>query len=511
MSCLCLYIAIFTLLLPIQSGSQLSVNQEAVDPSFLAGSPVGQAVTTSSINPFIGSVDTLLPSSYTTPSSTPLPFELHIDEDGSSAPTSSAGSTIVLASSKSPQYYQSQQKDDGGSVTSEISQVESLSISCTVYPSTQTEVNSPTHMSVTEISASKVSSPLGKSSSPVTVGRSSGLAPSARSLSPVVVSKSPSPVTVSINPSPILRAQSPSPPDLKCSSLNQSYKSPSPAPENNSPAPISHSSEVKTASPVTVPRLSSPVPKSASPVPVPNISSPVTVPKSDSPETVPKSASSVSIPKLSSPVPKTASLVTVPNISSSASVPKSSSPEALLKNAGSIILPKLSSPVTVPKNEPAVLKSPALVTRKTFTVPGTSSPRVSPFHLAAMPLNSLSTSPSEKQEGEILDLTWPCREPLLDDALDKLLSPDCSQPSENQPLPSVMLGDEDRSWEDEDGIFPDLSREGTLTPMTESSWMDECFTPSTCPGTPDATLDLPTQQPSAVERLSASGQVGRST
>lgn len=83
--------------------------------------------------------------------------------------------------------------------------------------------------------------------------------------------------------------------------------------------------------------------------------------------------------------------------------------------------------------------------------------------------------------------------------------------SANQPPASFMPGDEYRSWEEEDGIDPDHSREGTLTPMTESSWIDECFTPSSCPGTPDATLELPTQQPSAVERLSTSGQVGLST
>lgn len=492
MSCLCLHIAIVTLLHILQSGSQLSVNQEAVDPSLVAGSPVIQAVTTPSINPYIGSVDSLLPSSFTTPSSTPLPLELHIDEDGSSVPTSSAVSTAVIASSKGPQYSQTQQKNDGTSVTSKISQAESLSIPSAVNPSSH--INSPAHTSVTEVSASKVSEQ-------GSVGRSFSPAPTASSLSPVVVSKSPSPVTVSANPSPIRRSKSPSPTDLK---------SPSPIPKNNSPVSISHSPEMKAASPVTVPRLSSPVPKSASPVPVPNISSSSSVPKSTCPETVPKSASPVLIQRLSSPVPKSASPVPVPIISSSPSVPKSSSPETLLKNAGAVALPRLSSPVTVPKSETAGLKSPALVTRKTFTVPGTSSPRASPVHLAAIPSNSFS-SPSEKQGGKILDLTWPCREPLLDDALDKLLSPDSTQPSENQLLASIMPEDEDRSWGEEDGIYPDLSREGTLTPMTESSWIDECLTPSTCPGTPDATLDLPSQQPSAVERLSASGQVGRST
>ncbi|MEQ2190784.1 hypothetical protein XENOCAPTIV_010111, partial [Xenoophorus captivus] len=80
--------------------------------------------------------------------------------------------------------------------------------------------------------------------------------------------------------------------------------------------------------------------------------------------------------------------------------------------------------------------------------------------------------------------------------------------TENQTPACVVPGDEDKSWEEEVGIYPEFSREGTLTPMTESSWMDECFTPSSCPGTPDAALDLPVQQPSTVDRLSASGQVG---
>lgn len=470
----------------IQSGSQLSVNQEVVDPLMVPGSPVCQAETAPSLNADNGSVDTLLTSGYATPSCTPLPLELHIDED--SAPASSPRSTVV-EESKSLQYSQLEQMKDGGCVASEISHVESLSISNTTKPCGKTEVNSTTHISVTKVSTSKVSSPPGKSSSPVTVGRSSSPASATRSLSPAVGSKS---------PSPILRAKSPSPPDLKCSP--KEFKSPSPIPKTSSPSPVSHSPEGKTASPATVRKLSSPVLKSASPVTVPTISSPVTVPKAASPEPVPKSASPVSFPRLSSPVPKVASPVTVPNI-------ESSSPETLSKSPSPIILPRLSSPVTVPKIDSAAPKSPAPVTKKTWT----NSPRASPVQLANVASGSISSTPSEKQGSEILDLTWPCREPLLDDALDKLLSPDPTLPSGSQTPASALPGDEDRSWEEEDGIYPDLSREGTLTPMTESSWIDECYTPSTCPGTPDATLDLPSQQPSAVERLSASGQVGRST
>uniref|UniRef100_A0A8D3A8U0 Flocculation protein FLO11-like n=1 Tax=Scophthalmus maximus TaxID=52904 RepID=A0A8D3A8U0_SCOMX len=487
------------------SGSQLSVNQEAVDPSPITGSPVVQAETTPSINPHAGSLDTLIHSNYTTPSCTPLPLELHIDEDSSSAHTTSAGSTIVTASSK---YSQIQQKGDGVSVTSEICHVESLGVFTTQKPPSQPRVDSPTPISTSSFFASKVLSPT--RNSPVTVCRGSSPGSAAQSSSPAIVSQSPSSVTVP-NPSPTLRVKSPSPPDLKCSNLSQSYKSQtpvsiSPSPEaaakNQSPVTVPTTTETvpKTVSPFTVPRLSNQLPKSASPVTVPYHSSPISVPKSASPETAAKSGSPVSAQRLSSPV-------TIPNISSSPTVPKSSSPETIQNNSCPIILPRLSSPVTVPKSESAVPKSPASVIRKIYTVPGTSSPRASPISLAAVPPNSLSLPTTEKQTGEVLDLTWPCREPFLDDALDRLLAPDSPKLGENQPPTSFMPGAEERYWDDEEEIYPDLSREGTLTPLTESSWMDECFTPSTCPGTPDATLDLPLQQPSAVERLSASGQL----
>ncbi|XP_062420035.1 proline-rich protein 36-like isoform X2 [Pungitius pungitius] len=430
------------------SGSQSSVNQEAVEPSLVAGSPG----TTLSINPDIGSVDTLIPSSFTTPSCTPLPLELHIDEDGTSATPSAAGSTLVNESFKSLQYSRIQQINRGGSVTCEITKEESLRVSSTTKPPSQTE----DHASITQVSASKISSDRG--SSPVTTAGGSGR---------VVVSGSSSPVSLSINPGTIARTQSPSPPDLRRSNLNWSSKNPSPIPKSYSPLSISHTpaDNKKTPSPVKVTRPSSPVPKSVCP------------------EIVPKSASPVSIPRLSSPVPQTASPVTVPCASSPARVSKGSSPDTLPMAACPVILSRINN----------------------YTVPGTSSPRASP--LPAAPSNSLSLRLTEKQDGEIMDLMWPCREPLLDDALDKLLAPNSSGMSDILPPSSVTSGDGDRFWEEEDGIYPDLSQDGTLTPMTDCSWMDECFTPSTCPGTPDATLDLPAQQPSAVDRLSASGQL----
>lgn len=432
----------------------------------LAGSPLVQSETTPSEYPTIDSGDTLLHRSCTTPSCIPHQLELHIDEDVCSAPASSESSSAVISPFGDPQH--SQMLNDGGSF-SEISHVESLSFCNTTKSPSLTEDNSQTHMSAINVSAGKPLSPLEKMPSPVSVGRTSSPVPTTKGYSSASNSKSPIPV--SGFPSPTLGVNSPSPSDFKCSSPSRSDKSPSLCRKSDaSPSP-----DTKTVYPVTVPRLSSPVPKCVSPVIVPNSSSPVAFPKSASPETilkggspenVSKSSSPVSIPRLSSPVSKFAS--DAPNISSSAIMPK----------------------------------SPALITRKTYTLQGTDSPRASPVQPFVT-----SDRPSS-QGGEMVDLTWPCREPLLDDTLDKLLLPDSTQLSYNQ-LPATYLpGDEDRSWEEEDGMYPDLSQEGTLTPMTESSWLDECFTPSTCPGTPDAALDLPIQQPPAVERLSASGQVG---
>lgn len=311
----------------IQSDSQLSVNQETVDLSLVAGLPVFQAMTVPSVNPNLGSVNTLIPSSYTSPSCSCVSLELHIDEEGCSVPTSSAASMVAVTSSKSFQY---SQINDGDTVSSEISHVDSLSLSSAIKPPSQTEVNSPSNVSAIKVSASKASHPLDKSSSPNSVGRSSSPVPTAKSCSPVVISKSPSPVTAPVNSSPILRARSPSPPDFKISNLLQS---PSPVPNNDSPVLLNQSPELKTANPVTVPRHSSPVSKSVSPKLVHIISSMVTVPKTASP---------VRVPRLSSPIPKSVSPVL--KISSTVTVQKSATPETVPKMVTPVSNPRLSSP-----------------------------------------------------------------------------------------------------------------------------------------------------------------------
>lgn len=419
-----------------QSGSQLSVNLDSGDPLSAAASTIAQGETDASQTSYNDSKNTPLPSDYTPLSTTPVPLELHIDEDGCSPPTSLTESTVIIASSKN------QQRDDGGKVTSEFSHVESSSVSSSLRLQTLSDIPS-SHL------IAKVST-------------------NVRSSSPVVSS---SPLTESKISSPVLRTKN----------SNSEVKSKSPVPKGlGSPltgtgsdrqvtVPTAVDAMPKAASPITVPRLSSPVLRSASPLTLPSI----VTSKIASPDMTRKSASPLTISK--SPLTER----------------KTFTPETVPRTSSPLAFPRLSSPVTVPKSEAVVPKSPAMVIRKTFTDLGTSSPRASPVSFAAAPSNK-PYSPAN-QGGDVLDLTWPCREPLLDDALEKVLAPESARLTENQPS----------AWEEDD-----FSREDTLTPMTESSWMDECFTPSSCPGTPDATLDLPLQQPSAVERLSASGQVG---
>lgn len=141
-------------------------------------------------------------------------------------------------------------------------------------------------------------------------------------------------------------------------------------------------------------------------------------------------------------------------------------------------------------------------------------------------------------------------EPSLDEALDKLLAMSLAQNHASPPhqedevqeeliLPvdrssvrpdtfaSTTITDEsvdgngDLEWADEDlslsfqdgmdgTMTPYTERpftDGSMTPLTEASWMDESMSLSSCPGTPEAALDLPLLQTPTMDRVSASGHV----
>ncbi|XP_051931739.1 uncharacterized protein LOC127607450 isoform X1 [Hippocampus zosterae] len=422
-------------------------SNEVVDPSYPADSPMITPDSRSTVTQIDSCVDIDTLSCCTTPPCTPHPLELHIDEDGCSSPTLTAGSTVTVATSR---------KEVGGVVTSEISCFESFRGSSTPEQLIETELGCSSSPSVNQVSANEASSSLGKNS------RSFSSGPAARKPCSVDVSI---PITLSLS---------------KQSSLTSSLSS---SPKDYSPEPAHPGQEVleKKERPVTATTPES-SPISNGPVTVPKLSGQVS-------SHVPKSP--VSIPRLSSPVPKLASPVTVLDVSQTDT--KSCTPEFVPQTAQPVIRPKISSPATVRKSQSTAPRSPALVIKRTYALADTRS--------------SSSSPTTTYQPSEIMELSWPCREPVLDNALDQLLALDLTQPDEKQPPSCLSPGDESGPWDEDDATYLDASREGTLTPMTEASWIDECFTPSTSPGTPDATLDLPTLQPSAIERLSASGQL----
>lgn len=244
------------------------------------------------------------------------------------------------------------------------------------------------------------------------------------------------------------------------------------------------------------------------------------------------------------------------------SVPIAKSQSPLIQSSNDVCLvtspePKFpaTSPIftSVPGRESPVIQSPS--------PPKPASPDITtpPVHSVSVPkISSLSavlpepvivtTEPLYPMKPEA-----PALETSLDDALDNLLTMNVSKPepeSQNGATtvckmnsvehPQVIQGmhtaidhrvmqlDMHRECTAGDGLLEDQSdcrselldwadmelklsydgADGSMTPMTEASWMDDSLTPSSCPGTPDAQMDLPTLHPvSTMDRISASGHV----
>lgn len=235
--------------------------------------------------------------------------------------------------------------------------------------------------------------------------------------------------------------------------------------------------------------------------------------------------------------PSPSNTVTTPSLTSVDTVLDHKSPSPSVER----VLPKLSSPPETANN----LSTPHLDVKPDSASPPSSSTSVPPL---------LAFSPPVLDSGPL-----PMMESSLDEALDKLLAMSFAQNHVSSPhqqveeqceeeeevqeelvLPvdrssvrpdtfaSTTITDEsvdgngDLDWADEelsmsfqDGMdgsgTPYTERpftDGSMTPLTEASWMDESMTPSSCPGTPEAGLDLPLLQTPTMERVSASGHVG---
>uniref|UniRef100_A0A8C1WFY6 Paxillin n=1 Tax=Cyprinus carpio TaxID=7962 RepID=A0A8C1WFY6_CYPCA len=246
----------------------------------------------------------------------------------------------------------------------------------------------------------------------------------------------------------------------------------------------------------------------------------------NSPKTVdPKTSSPVSVTK-NSPhvVPNASSPVRTPRISSP--VAKSPSPPQVIKGSNRIVDVKIPSPVTVTKtSSPVVVRKspcPVIAVRATKSpVPGvlakspspqpgitSKSPVPTTISLPAPPVSTLTLTPKpskekpESFEPGILGISLPCPKHHLEEALDKLLMSSLSQPEpvkfgEGAPASSEVN-------DDVLGLLHQLTPQGGIKDVT---WMDDSLNPTSFPGASDGSLDLPLLQPSAVERLSASGQI----
>ncbi|XP_072244525.1 uncharacterized protein pxnb isoform X1 [Leuresthes tenuis] len=216
--------------------------------------------------------------------------------------------------------------------------------------------------------------------------------------------------------------------------------------------------------------------------------------------------------------------------------------------------PRLTPPLSTPSPLPASvsISPPSLHPQSKTSSPSPASPLMIPSYHAQRDIPPAVQHPPES-------------EPSLDEALDKLLAMSFAQNhtreheqpelmeahhfgKDMQELHEELIlpmdrsavhpdtftsaansdsvdggtdGNGDLDWADEelsmslhDGLDGTMTpyterlyTDGSMTPLTEASWMDESMTPSSCPGTPDAALDLPLLQTPTMDRTSATGHI----
>ncbi|KAJ8414757.1 hypothetical protein AAFF_G00022800 [Aldrovandia affinis] len=399
----------------------------------------------------------LLPAQSTCDS--PLSLELHIVEAGDTGGASQ--SSVPTASSPGPL------------VSTSHSTQNSITLLSTV--------EDPDPDSVIDVSPSMLSS---RVESLVVLSHTTAPAPSPpKAVSPTV--DPPAPSSPNLSPiteapySPFAVAKTPSPPPV-------SRHTPSTPPitkKSPSPSPVS-AAKSSTPSPVSVKSLTPPCTKSPTPPPISAAKSSTPSPVSfTKPTTPPISSKSPTPPrafaKFDDPVP----------VSSS----KAPSPPA----------PAVSKPTSPPVKEE---RSEPCLERRPEPLPVQELPGMEPSLDEALDkLLAMSFGEPEMTEGE---------EPMEDELLQEAHEEAVLATDRSHVLPDVHEGDQAKrdllDWIDLELKMSEEGQDGTITPLTEASWMDESLTPTSCPGTPDTQLDLPLMQPSAVERISASGHVGTS-
>ncbi|XP_067377703.1 uncharacterized protein [Channa argus] len=229
--------------------------------------------------------------------------------------------------------------------------------------------------------------------------------------------------------------------------------------------------------------------------------------------------------------------------------------------------PPLSAPLPLPTSVSVFAPSENASLKKSSPSPVSVLTATSPLSFTGNSGQHLEPASSAQRDSPLAVQQLPILEPSLDEALDKLLAlgfaqnhttADVEEPRLPQSLDRGMEevheelilpmdrnsvqpdtftsatntitddsvdggtdGNGDLDWADEelsvsfhDGLDGTMTpyterpyTDGSMTPLTEASWMDDSMTPSSCPGTPDVTLDLPLLQTPSIDRVSASGHI----
>ncbi|KAG5281400.1 hypothetical protein AALO_G00071700 [Alosa alosa] len=272
------------------------------------------------------------------------------------------------------------------------------------------------------------------------------------------------------------------------------------------------------------------------------------------------------------PFSSLSTLAPAPITKSPSPIPSPKKPPPSPERWSPLVLPAVNGLSPSPRSlTPPVSKSPAPAPAPPLAAPVVESPVLSSFSLLpSLSLSSLPSSKSSNPPGDPPEAAGQPQphassqrheeaQPSLDEALDKLLSMSFSTKPENEALMSAMQGSKlsaeppqevfeepimpmdrrdvrpdtqlsqslpteselgdggldyqsdarsDLDWAEMELKMVYDGADGSMTPLTEASWMDESLTPtSSCPGTPDGQFDLYPMQPLTLDRVSASGHL----
>uniref|UniRef100_A0A672KRU7 Paxillin-like n=1 Tax=Sinocyclocheilus grahami TaxID=75366 RepID=A0A672KRU7_SINGR len=185
------------------------------------------------------------------------------------------------------------------------------------------------------------------------------------------------------------------------------------------------------------------------------------------------------------------------------SLPKAVSPPLILSSSSSVVVPKSSSPKPLSGQPPAGLQPP---TYEPCLDDALDKLLAMSF---SMPENEalITTSAASRLTSEVQPEVY---EETIVAADRSNIHPDTHTESE---MGDGFLEDQsdcrsDLDWADMELKMAYEGPDGSMTPMTEASWMDGSLTPSSCPGTPDAQMDLPMLHTAGtMDRISASGHI----